>query len=310
MLAVVRRRRLVSIAFVVSVAACGSRTMLLVDPATDGGPPGDAGPDRRDGPADGPRDRLPPIDVIIPDVVTPLECADAAITYIYLFSADGDLLSFDPSNLGVKTIGKVQCPSVLSPNSMAVDHLGVAYANYYGTDGGQIFKLSTSTAACTPTGYAPQYGFTKFGMGFTGDQDGGETLYIADTLSDPSGALASVELKSFKLGYVAPFSPALPRCELTGTADGRLFAFCMESAGSTLAQIDPASAKVLGADSLQTGGAQNAFAFGFWGGDFFLFTGSSGSTITKFDPVSKKETVVGSTVQLIVGAGVSTCAPL
>jgi hypothetical protein len=313
MLAAVRRRRLITLSFVIAVAACGSRTALLVDPidaGVDGSRPNDAGPDRRDAPGDAPQDRLPPIDVVVPDVITPLECADAAITYIYLLSSAGDLLSFNPTNLGIKTIGKVQCKSVNSPNSMAVDHLGVAYANYYGNNTGEMFKLSTSTAACSPTTYTPQFGFTKFGMGFVGDQDGGETLFIADTVTDPSGALASVDTKTFKLGYVGQFSPALPRCELTGTGDGRLFAFCMDDQGSTLAQIDPKTAKVVGADKLNAGGAQAAFAFGFWGGDFYLFTGNSGSDITKFDPVNKKETVVGTTVQLIVGAGVSTCAPL
>lgn len=84
----------------------------------------------------------------------------------------------------------------------------------------------------------------------------------------------------------------------------------MNNSGSTLAQIDPTTAKVIGADTLATGGIMNAFAFGFWGGDFYLFTGTSGSTITKFDPLTKKETVVGTTSQRIVGAGVSTCAPL
>ena len=308
-----RRRKLVTFSFFVALAACGSRTALVIDTLGDAGAdsgPKDSGPDRRDAPGDAPQDRLPPIDVVRPDVIKPVECADAAIQYIYLFSDVGDLLAFDPSNLQIKTIGKVSCPSMLQPNSMAVDHLGVAYANYYGGSAGEIFRLSTSTAACVGTAYTPQFGFTKFGMGFVGDQDGGETLYIADTINDPSGALASVDTKTFKLGYVAPFAPALPRCELTGTGDGRLFAFCMNTQGSTLAQIDPKTAKVVAADTLQTGNDSVAFAFGFWGGNFWLFTGTSGSSITKFDPISKKETVVSSTSQLIVGAGVSTCAPL
>lgn len=299
--------------FVIALAACGSRTALLVDRIGDAGTdasPGDAGPDRRDASADAPQDRLPPIDVVVPDVITPLECADAAAQYIYLFSSAGDLLSFNPANLAIKTIGKVQCKSQLSPNSMAVDHLGAAYANYYGNNTGEMFKLSTSNASCSGTTYTPQFGFTKFGMGFVGDLDGGENLFIADTVTDPSGALARVDTKTFKLDYIAPFAPALPRCELTGTGDGRLFAFCMDDQGSTLAQIDPKTAKVIGADKLNAGGAQAAFAFGFWGGDFYLFTGNSGSDITKFDPMNKKELVVGSTSQLIVGAGVSTCAPL
>ncbi len=296
--------------FVLFAVACGSRTALLVDSQLDGSiDVRDASVDRTV--RDGASDAIPPIDVVKLDVVTPTNCTDAAIQYIYLFSDMGDLLAFDPTNLSLKTIGKVSCPTNLSPNSMAVDHLGVAYTDWMDfAEAGQMFKLSTSTATCSPTAYVPQLGFTKFGMGFVGDLDGGETLFIADTLKNPNGALASVDLTTFKLGYVGPFKPALPTCELTGTGDGRLFAFCMNSVGSTLAQIDPTTAKVIGADMLQAGGMTSAFAFGFWGGDFYLFTGMSSSTITKFDPLTKKETVVGSTPQLIVGAGVSTCAPL
>jgi hypothetical protein len=291
------------------LAACGSRTALIVDQALDASTDAsvrDASVDRRDGFAP---DVIPPIDVVLPDVLKPVDCADAAATYIYLFSDMGDLLSFDPLTNAVKNIGKVSCGTTLSPNSMAVDHLGIAYTDYYGPDAGQMFKLSTANASCYGTTYTPQMGFTKYGMAFLGDTDGGESLFIADTLST-TGALASVDVKTFKLTYVGPFQPSLPSCELTGTGDGRLFAFCIESNGATLAQIDPATAKVIGADKLQTGGPTYGFAFGFWGGDFYLFTGMSGSTITKFDPQSKKESVVGTTSQLIVGAGVSTCAPL
>jgi hypothetical protein len=298
------------------IVACGSRTGLLVDEAyqtPDASVPHDATIDvtGRDVQVS---DVVPPIDVVVADVITPLDCADAAITYIYLFSSANDLLSFEPSTLKVNTIGKVSCPTPLQPNSMAVDHLGVAYANltdFVVPDAGGIFKLSTSTAACSTTSYAPQFGFTQFGMGFVSDLDGGENLFIADTRNNPSGALASVDVSTFKLGYVAPFSPPLPRCELTGTGDGRLFAFCVTKTGGTLAQVDPKTAKQIGADTLKTGAAANSFAYAFWGGNFFLFTSpGGGSTVTEYDPVKKTETVVKTLTQEIVGAGVSTCAPL
>jgi len=301
----VRRRFYVAGLFAI---ACGSRTGLIVPPDATV-ETHDASVDVRDAGLDS----LPPIDVTKIDVIMVSDCTDAAVDYIYVLSSTGDLLSFDPMALAFKTIGNVKCPTSLQPNSMAVDHIGTAYTDWmdFG-DAGQIFKLSTANVACLGTGYVPQFGFTKFGMGFVADLEGGETLYIADTVHDPNGALATVDLKTFKLGYIAPFKPALPVCELTGTGDGRLFAFCMNNTGSTLAQVDPKTAKVIGANTLQTGDMMSAFAFGFWGGAFYLFTGPNGgsSTVTKFDPNTKKETVVATTPELIVGAGVSTCAPL
>ncbi len=304
--------------FSLVLLACGSRTALLIDDS----PPLDASSDAsKDGGRDGSRDArdedvsfpdvIPPLDVVTQDVIVPNDCADAAITLIYLFSEAGDLLSFYPPTLTLKTIGKVSCPTMATPNSMAVDHLGVAYANLVGAgpNDGEMWKLSTATAACTATTYKAQSGFVRFGMGFVGDQDGGENLYIADTQTNPNGALGQVDINTFKLGVVGTFTPPLPRCELSGTGDGKLFAFCVNNAGSTLALVDQKTAKVIGSDTLVVGG-QVAFAFAYWGGVFWMFTGSNGSTVTKYDPNTKSETTVLKTSQTIVGAGVSTCAPL
>jgi hypothetical protein len=53
------------------------------------------------------------------------------------------------------------------------------------------------------------------------------------------------------------------------------------------------------------------WAFAFWGGKFYLFTAPTGSTIvTEFDPTTLAQTTVASTGDIIVGAGVSTCAPM
>lgn len=304
----------------VLLAACGARTGFLSEPPADldASTPGpdasrDAVVDVRSSP-----DALPVIDASVRDVTPISDCTDAAKLYIYLLSDDNDLLRFDPASITMKTIGKVACPTFYTPNSMAIDRRGVAYAGF--TDrtvvgvsrwDGQIFTISTSTAECSATPYVAQRGFAKFGMGFSGDGKGGETLFLADTTTDPKGALASVDLTTFGLGYVGSFSSPLPRCELTGTGDGRLFAFCMNSpSGSTLAEIDPATARVVSADRLTAGGDTRAFAFAHWGGFFWLFTGSDTSTITRYDPALKSETIVGNADSLVVGAGVSACVPL
>ncbi len=300
--------------FLIILIACGSRTALLIDqpPPFDASTEGGRDASRDAFPEAEPDvvfpDVVPPIDVVTQDVVTPNDCADAAVTLVYLFSESGNLLSFNPSNLAFKTIGKVNCPTMATPNSMAVDHTGVAYANLVGNTG-EIWKINTGSAACTSTSFKPQSGFIRFGMGFTGDLDGGESLYISDTQTNPSGALGQVDVMNFNVSVVGAYQPALPRCELTGTGDGKLYAFCVESVGSKLALVDQKTAKVIGSDDLKVGG-QVAFAFAFWGGDFWMFTGSNGSTLTKYDPITKVESTVMTITDTIVGAGVSTCAPV
>ena len=315
-------RNVAAVALGLAFAACGSKSglsTLVLDAGSQPDAAGDAALDVADASVEDAspdvadvhaEDALPPIDASVIDVVKPNNCADAAITLVYLFSDAGKLLSFDPATLAIATIGTVACPTSLQPNSMAVDHQGVAYANFTAGAAGEIWKLSTATAKCTPTPYKAQLGFQRFGMGFLGDQDGGEDLYI--TKSDGAGALARVLLPSFQLDYKGEFSPALSLCELTSRGDGQLFALCMKTSGARLAQIDPQTAKVIGADDLGVGSSTSAFAFAFWGGKFWIFTGNQGvgSTVTEYDPVQKTETQVLTTQEVIVGAGVSTCAPI
>ena len=50
--------------------------------------------------------------------------------------------------------------------------------------------------------------------------------------------------------------------------------------------------------------------FGFWGGEFWVFTTEgAGTQVTEFDPVSRVETPATTLNPNIIGAGVSTCAP-
>ena len=101
---------------------------------------------------------------------------------------------------------------------------------------------------------------------------------------------------------------------VTGTGDGRLFAYYTKTTGQTVSfvgEIEKNTAQVIAADQLDVDQG-NGYAFAFWGGDFYLFTGqggAAGSVVTRFRPADKSTTVVGSYPALIVGAGVSTCAP-
>ena len=296
-------------------AACGSRTGLLAPEEIDGAPPDathDVHADHEDASIDVvTEDAIPPIDVVFVDVPIPNDCPDAGSTLIYVLGSGNELYSFYPPTLTFKQIGTVSCTNASSPFSMAVDRQGIAYSVF---SNGDLFQISTANAACKPTKYVPnQIGWSTFGMGYSTGADGGDQLFVIEVdFNQPSLGLGSIDTTSFTLSKVGSFQPALtPECELTGTGDGRLFALCLSaSAGSTLAQIDPVTAKLIGADQLQTGGGQEALAFAFWGGDFWIFTSPGSSTnVTRYDPVAKTETVVTTLAAQIVGAGVSTCAP-
>ena len=297
------------VAIVAMGVACGARTELgaptLADASQDvttddAAPPDDA------------LDDLPNIDEFV-DAPIPTDCPDAGDTLVYVISSENGLFSFYPPTLAFTKIGDIDCSSAAStPYSMAVDRTGIAYSVFAD---GTLWQIDTADAACSPTSYQPapeNEPFHNFGMGFAGDQNG-ETLYVADAnFNVDSLGLASLDTKTFTRTFIADFQPELPRCELTGTGDGRLFAFCLftSGTGSEIAEIDPKTAKVIAVNQLKVGDASDAFAYAFWGGYFWIFTGPGGTTtVTRYDPGSLTETTMTSFAQTIVGAGVSTCAP-
>ncbi len=215
-------------------------------------------------------DALPHIDQFV-DAPIPTDCPDAGATLVYVLSSENELLSFYPPTLSFSTIGKIACPNTQSsPYSMAVDRLGTAYSVFAD---GTLWQISTANASCKPTPYVPSVQdtpFYNFGMGFAGDQNG-ESLYVADAhFNQNSLGLATLDTTTFTRNFIADFQPELPRCELTGTGDGRLFAFCLftTGSGSEIAEIDPKTAKVIAVNQLQVGQPNDAFAYAFWGGYF------------------------------------------
>ena len=295
-------------------AACGSRTGLLAPEEEDATP--DVKPDHKDAKAEADaiaEDVVPPIDVIFIDVPIPTDCPDAGSTLIYVLGSGNELYSFYPPTLGFKQIGTVNCTNKSSPFSMGVSRLGIAYSVF---SDGELFQISTANAACKPTTYKPgQLGWNTFGMGYASLPDGGDQLFVIEVdFQQPSLGLGSIDTQKFTLAKVGSFQPDLTsECELTGTGDGRLFALCLSnnSNDGILAQIDQQTAKVVGEDTLPNlGSGQQALAYAFWGGDFWIFTAPGNTTnVTKYDPVAKTLTKMTTLNAQIVGAGVSTCAP-
>ncbi len=318
-----------------AVIACGARTPLfvledgpvdaaVVDshitlPVVDSTVPVDTSPP----PMDASFDVLPPIDVTpLPDVFVN-DCPDAGATLVYVVGESNVLYSFYPPTAAFTQLGILACPTTLpspqggpaTPFSMAVDKKGTAFVVF---DSGELFQVSTRTAACVSTPYAPnQDGITTFGMGFVGSPSGtGDTLYVAP---DPMSTLATIDTTSFVLSIVAPFGPEMvTEAELSGTGDGRLFAFYAATdpnsgMSSAVAQIDPTNATVVANNVLSSLPQGDGWAFAFWGGSFYLFTapmGAGGTQVTQFNPADLSQNTVGSVPDIIVGAGVSTCAPM
>ena len=87
--------------------------------------------------------------------------------------------------------------------------------------------------------------------------------------------------------------------------------------GATIRSLDKGSGSPLHSWSLPaSSGTVAAWAFAYWGGSFYIFlsTGdlfSTSANVYRFDPNSGSyEQILSNTGNVVVGAGVSTCAPV
>ncbi|MCX5748163.1 MAG: hypothetical protein NT062_37365, partial [Proteobacteria bacterium] len=163
--------------------------------------------------------------------------------------------------------------------------------------------------------WSTQLGLKEFGMGVSTNATGGDTdtLFVAGSASAGASSvtLASVDVTTMTAtgkGTVQG-SP-----ELTGTGAAELWGFFPDAASPRVAQLDKgngAALKTFAAASLA--GTPEAWAFAFYGGDFFIFLSKNlelSTTVYQMDGTTgaiKSMTPTGG--RLIVGAGVSTCAP-
>ena len=135
------------------------------------------------------------------------------------------------------------------------------------------------------------------------------------TPTTPSSGLglARIDEKKTKLSPIGDFtgSVASHAAELTGTGDGKLWGFFTTSPAS-LAAIDMATGETPKVQSLAGVDTGIGWAFSFWGGDFWFYTGTTTSSVTRLQPKKNNalNVVIDDVGFLIVGAGVSTCAPL
>jgi hypothetical protein len=256
----------------------------------------------------------------MPDASVPLAanvnsvCIEAS-QWIYTVDESTMFSRFDPTTATFTDIGKLKCPSLPgeSPFSMAVDQNAVAWVSY---SDGTLFKVDTATAQCQATSFqAGQHGISSFGMGFVFDPlTGFDTLYIAgDSMS--SSTQASLATVSFPSLVVTPVGTTDGNPELTGTGDGTLWSFYPSGTSptgmATLARLNPATGATLESYSYKDmKGYANNWAMKFWGGSFWIFLNTSLYKVSRDTPATIDPHIINVSGRKIVGAGVSTCAPL
>jgi len=242
---------------------------------------------------------------------------------IYVLSDTGTIWSFDPPTAQFTFVTDIVCGGMSDTFSMGVSRKGRAWVQYFNGDVYTV-DLKDPGSPCLDPGFKNDNPlFPTFGMAFVGNSptDPCDKLYAhsgiaPDVVGEDVGALGVIDPKTLVLSEVAPIDYGWG--ELTGTGDGRLFAF--EGTSPTiLTQYDKDTGAVLDAWPLPGLASPNAFAFAYWGGYFYFFTESDPPT--GFSIVSKYDfydldgggmvlsTVAPQAPIRIVGAGVSTCAP-
>ncbi len=246
-------------------------------------------------------------------------CATGA-ELVYVASEERNLYAFDPRTVAFTPLGSIDCAQGEYVNSMAIDRDAVAWINF---GDGSLWKADTQHPGCTKTGFLPnQGGVGLFGMGFAARTAGGtDDLLFIDDLS--GGGLGYIDRSTMTLQRFGPFSGALANrdCELTGTADARLFGFFTgsplgDAGAASVVALDPASEGALSQWPLTGVDTGSDWAFAAWGGDFYLFTADKYdeadpfTTVTRFRPSDGSLTVLAQNIGFrVVGAGSSTCAP-
>lgn len=247
-----------------------------------------------------------------------VSCAESA-KWVYVVEFGNKLSRYYPSEHRFEDIGMLNCPSASSPFSMAVDRDGNAWISY---SDNKLYKASVEDASCESTGYVPRNtNFQVFGMGFATKvgSDNEDELFLAGSpnigsLQDARfGKLNVEDLTISEIGTKQ--MPGNP--EFTGNAVGDLWGYFPDVDGKPIvAAIDKEDGTLGETFNLEAlaGGSPLRWAFAFWGGKLHIFYKSSNDDSTnvwELDPKTGDVVkAINNSGRQIVGAGVSTCAPL
>ncbi len=264
-------------------------------------------------------------------------CSDAA-KLIYVVDDAYNLYSFNPAmDLNTFTlIGALNCPAGPSwpawamnapgpatPFSMSVDRSGRAWVVY---TSGEIFWVSTADASCMSSPYVKgTNGYQLFGMGFSSDTAGSTTeqLFISggDASSPMSGNLGDLDPTTLSIATKGPLPQYENSPELTGTGNAELYAYYPGVSSTFVARLDKNTGQIDNTAKWNVpplAGQVYAWAFAQWGGRFYIFVTDTdalglnkNSKVIRLDPMTgASTTILQNLPYYIVGAGVSTCAPV
>ncbi|MCP4807888.1 MAG: hypothetical protein GY913_24760 [Proteobacteria bacterium] len=238
----------------------------------------------------------------------PEDDCDHTSDLVYVIDRDRDtVFLFDPPSLSFSAVGTLACSTYGTPASMAVARDGLAYVRY---SDDTVYAVDLETFDCEETTFSLHKGLDSFGMGYA-TQDAEtwrDDLYVAD-----ADRLMRLDTATWELKVMGNMPS---QSELTGNAEGELWAMLPLESPAALARIDKSDGSEV--ERLKLPGFPDpygidTFAFATWGGEFFLFVreyGMGQSTdvyrVAADGNMTKAKTDIGFDV---VGAGVSTCAP-
>ncbi len=250
-------------------------------------------------------------------------CSVAA-QFVYVVDTANTLSKFDPTTKAFTQVGNLSvCNPTLGdqPFSMGVDRDANAYVLYASGLIYQVTGLATGTLACTQTSWTSTSALTQFGMGFSTTAVGGTTdqLFIAggqgvDTASNAT--LATLDVSSFQATTVGTIT-GWP--ELTGTSNAELWGFFPDATKPRIDKLNKATGAADVTYSLKAiKGQPLAWAFAAYGGDLWVFLEKGSETSTSVYQIGGPNDAAPGTIKStteaggreIVGAGVSTCAPV
>jgi hypothetical protein len=260
-------------------------------------------------------------------------CSEAS-KLVYVVDANNQLSQFDPATKMFKDLGALTCPAGagFTPFSMGVDRNATAYVLYVNADqltgmpiDSKIFRVDTTAAGlpCTATSFRPLSTMKEFGMGFSTETMGGSTdkLYVAgsnDASTTSNAKLATLDVTTMVTTPV-PNGTILGSPELTGNANAELWAFFPDATNPKIQGINKATGAAISPAPLPQAlkGDPAAWAFAFYGGDYWIFLakqaglgGADPTIVYQVSPTGMLKGMTPTTNRRIVGAGVSTCAPV